>query len=48
MWQNVKKYYNIDTCGLYYKQFMIVIYNGNAIGQYYETMSIMIVDNDRS
>ncbi len=34
--------------GLYYKQFTIVIYDRNAIGQYYKTMSIMIVDYDRS
>jgi hypothetical protein len=33
------------TCGLYYNIFMIVIYNHNAIGQYYKTT---IVDYDRS
>ncbi len=33
------------SCGLYYKIFMIVIYDPNAIGQYYETT---IVDYDRS
>jgi hypothetical protein len=33
------------TCGLYYKIFMILIYDRNAIGQYYETT---IVDYDRS
>jgi hypothetical protein len=36
------------TCGLYYKQLTIVIYNRNAIGQYYKTTSTMIVDYDRS
>ncbi len=33
------------SCGLYYKLFTIVIYNRNAIGQYYKTM---IIDYDRS
>jgi hypothetical protein len=33
------------TSGLYYKLFMIVIYDHNAIGQYYKTT---IVDYDRS
>jgi hypothetical protein len=33
------------TCGLYYKIFIIVIYNHNAIGQYFKTT---IVDYDRS
>jgi len=32
-------------CGLYYKTFTIVIYDCNAIGQYYKTM---IVDYDHS
>jgi hypothetical protein len=36
------------TSGLYYKQFTIVIYDRNAIGQYYKTMSTMIVDYDSS
>ncbi len=38
----------MQNCGLYYKQFTIVIYDRNAIGQYYKTMSITIVDYDRS
>ncbi len=28
---------NKDTSGLYYKNFTIVIYDRNAIGQYYKT-----------
>ncbi len=32
-----KKFYNIATCGLYYKQVMIVIYDRNDIGLYYKT-----------
>jgi hypothetical protein len=36
------------ACGLYYKQFTIVIYDRNAIGQYYKITSTMIVDYDRS
>ncbi len=34
-----------EASGLYYKIFMIIIYDRNAIGQYYKTM---IVDYDRS
>jgi hypothetical protein len=33
------------ACGRYYKSFTIVIYDRNAIGQYYKTT---IVDYDRS
>jgi hypothetical protein len=35
----------LQNCGLYYKIFTIVIYDRNAIGQYYETT---ILDYDRS
>ncbi len=38
-------FYSWDPCGLYYKTFTIVIYNRNAIGQYYKTT---IVDYDCS
>ena len=31
-------YYKLDTSGLNYKCFMIVIYNRNDSGQYYKTM----------
>ncbi len=34
---------NKHSCGLYYKQFTIVIYDRNAIGQYYKTMSTTII-----
>ena len=27
----------IDTCGLYYKSFTIIIYDRNDSGQYYKT-----------
>ncbi len=37
----------VQTCGRYYKQFTIVSYDRNAIGQYYKTTSTMIVDYDR-
>ncbi len=36
------KFYDTGPSGLYYKSFMIVIYERNAIGQYYKTT---IVDN---
>ncbi len=36
------------TIGLYYKQFTIVIYDRNVIGQYFKTKSATIVDYDRS
>jgi len=35
-----KKFYNCDTCGLYYKSFTIVIYNHNDNGLYYKTTII--------
>jgi hypothetical protein len=38
-----KTFYNIDTSGLYYTQFTNVIYDRNAIGQYYKTKSTTIV-----
>ncbi len=37
-----------ETCGLYYKRFMIVIYERNAIGQYYKTTIVVNANNDRS
>jgi hypothetical protein len=43
-----KMFYEIDSCGLYYKQFMIIIYDQNAIGQYYKTTLTTIIDYDRS
>ncbi len=33
----------LPTCGLYYKCFMIVIYNRNDSSQYYKTM--IVIDN---
>ncbi len=42
-----KKFYEIDTSGLYYKCFTIVIYDRNNRGQYYKTR-IMIVFDDPS
>jgi len=32
-------------CGLYYKCFMIVIYNRNDSGQYYKTRITIIIDD---
>ncbi len=40
-----KKFYNIDTSGLYYKQVTIVIYNRNDSGQYYKTTIMIIIDD---
>ncbi len=40
-----KKFYNIDTSGLKYKCFMIVIYNRNDSGQYYKTTITIVIDN---
>ncbi len=31
------------SCGLYYKYFMIVIYNHNDSGQYYKTMITIVI-----
>ncbi len=36
------------TCGLYYKKFTIVIYDCNAIGQYYKTTIVVMANYDRS
>ncbi len=41
----LKMFYEIEPSGLYYKTFTIIIYNRNAIGQYYKTT---ITDYDRS
>ncbi len=35
----------IDSCGLYYTQVMIVIYNRNDSGQYYKTTITIIIDD---
>jgi hypothetical protein len=40
------KYYT--TSGLYYKSFTIVIYERNAIGQYYKTTIVVNANYDRS
>ncbi len=40
-----KKFYNIDTSGLKYKCFMIIIYNRNDSGQYYKTRITIVIDN---
>jgi hypothetical protein len=40
-------FYDIDTCGLYYKCFTIIIYDRNDSGQYYKT-TIMIKMDDSS
>ncbi len=34
-----------NTCGLYYKCFMMVIYNRNDRGQYYKTAVMIVIDN---
>jgi len=34
----------ILTCGLYYKQVMIIIYDRNDSGQYYKTTITIIID----
>jgi hypothetical protein len=33
------------SCGLYYKQVTIVIYDRNDSGQYYKTTIIIIIDD---
>ncbi len=33
------------TSGLYYKQVMIVIYDGNDIGPYYKTTITIVIDD---
>ncbi len=40
-----KKFYNIYTIGLYYKCFMIVIYDQNDSDQYYKTRITIVIDN---
>ncbi len=34
-----------ETCGLYYKCFMIVIYDRNDSDQYYKNSIMIIIDN---
>jgi hypothetical protein len=36
------------SCGLYYKNFTIIIYNCNAICQYYKTMIVVKANYNRS
>ncbi len=36
------------SCGLYYKSFTIVIYERNAVGQYYKTTIVVNANYDRS
>ncbi len=37
--------YEIDSCGLYYKQVTIVIYDRNDSGQYYKTTIMIVIDD---
>ncbi len=37
-----------DSSGLYYKTFRIVIYDRNAIGQYYKTTIVVMANYDCS
>jgi hypothetical protein len=41
-------FHSIDPSDLYYKNFMIVIYDLNAIGQYYKTTIVVEAYYDRS
>jgi len=36
---------NKTTCGLYYKQVMIIIYDRNDSGQYYKTTITIVIDD---
>ncbi len=36
----------VNTCGLYYKTFRIVIYDRNAIAQYYKTTIVVMANYD--
>ncbi len=38
----------VKISGLYYKNFTIVIYDRNAIGQYYKTTIVVMANYDRS
>ncbi len=40
-----KMFYDIDTSGMYYKCFTIVIYNHNDSGQYYKTRITIVFDD---
>jgi hypothetical protein len=40
-----KKFYEIDSSGLYYKQVMIIIYDHNDSGQYYKTKIMIVIDD---
>ncbi len=40
-----KKFYDIDTGGLYYKCFTIIIYDHNDSGQYYKTRITIVIDD---
>ncbi len=35
----------MNTCGLYYKCFMIIIYNRYDSGQYYKTTITIVIDD---
>jgi hypothetical protein len=37
--------FQTELCGLYYKCFMIVIYDRNDNGQYYKTTIMIVIDN---
>ncbi len=34
-----------DTCGLYYKQVTVIIYDRNDSGQYYKTTIMIVIDD---
>ncbi len=36
--------FKIDTCGMYYKFFTILIYNCNDSGQYFKTRIAIVID----
>jgi hypothetical protein len=46
LWHYLKRKFDTSTCGLYYKTFRIVIYNRNAIGQYYKTTIVVMANYD--
>ncbi len=39
-----KSFFNL-TCGLYYKQVTIIIYDRNDSGQYYKTTITIVIDD---
>ncbi len=45
LWSGIRRWYYLKACGLYYKTIMIVIYDCNDSGQYYNTRITIVIDD---